>query len=118
MSYIRSTSNPEGLYIFCNMNDVVEFHKGSDFIGVMPAHVFNVLIDSYIEKSMEDAEFHDARIEEIFEDGEIKMKLSYGHHWEIVMWDTTWYYIARSNYGRSKPFWKTRLRRRLLGFWI
>ena len=118
MSYIRSGSNDEHLYIFCNMSDVVEFHKGGEFVGTMPANVFNKLIDMWIENSQEDTDHEGAVVSEVWVDGEPFTLLHYDHQWDIYMQHVTWYYIARSNYGRSKPFWKTRIRRRLLGFWI
>jgi len=124
MSYIRSTSNPEGLYIFANMSGIVEFHRFSEHVGDMPQDLFNVLIDSFIENYCEDTEFQKASIKEIFIEGkdrlggEFNMRLEYEHKWHIDMSYVTWYYIARSNYGRSKPFWKTRLMRRLFGNWV
>jgi hypothetical protein len=105
------------------MNDVVEFHKGPELIGLMPAKIFNVLIDIWVEGLYEDCEFHDASIKEIFVNvndrlgGEFYQRLSY-NHWHLDMSYTTWYYIARSNYGRSKPFWRIRLMRKLFGNWI
>lgn len=100
MSYIRSTSNPEGLYILGTHRNV-EFHKGEDFIGHMPQEIFNVLIDNYVDSYGEDCEFHDASVREIFSDGSYVMRLMY-EDWYIDMWDVTWYFIAHSNYGRSK----------------
>ena len=124
MSYIRSTSNNENLYVFANMGAIVEFHKGTELIGTMPQDVFNGLIDKYIENFCEDTEFHGAMISEVFYKqperlgGEFKMRLEYNHEWGIEMQDVTWYYIARSNYGRSIPRWKIRLLRRLFGYII
>jgi len=117
MSYIRSTSNPEGLYIWGQEDGNCRFMVGPDIVGTMPTHVFNVLIDLYVDSHEEYTEFRDAKIEEVWtgdpmNGGEVKMRLSYGHKWHIDMWDATWYYIARSNYGRSKPRWKQKLMRR------
>ena len=84
----------------------------------MPVDIFNQLIDIWIENGYDDAEFHDADVKEIWTGGEHMMKLEYNHKWHIDMSYVTWYYIARSNYGRSKPFWRTRLIRRLFGNWI
>ena len=124
MSYIRSTSNKELLYIFANMNGIVEFHRGPELVGKMPQEIFNGLIDKYIENFCDDVEFHDATITEVFYKeperlgGEFKMRLEYNHEWGIEMQDVTWYYIARSNYGRNKPRWKIRLLRRFFGYII
>ena len=111
MSYIRSPYNPEGLYIWAQVDGLCRFMVGPEIIGTMPENVSNVLIDMYVENHDEYTEFHDAKVEEVWVEGELKMRLSY-EDWHIDMWDVTWYYIARSNYGRSKPRWKWKLMRR------
>jgi hypothetical protein len=123
MSYIRSPYNPEGLYIWSQLDGMCVFMMGEDIIGKMPSDIFDALIDIYIEDPDDEyTEFHDARVEEVWIDTEngkeLRTRLSYNHEWEIDMWDVTWYYIARSNYGRSKPRWKLRWMRRIFGNWI
>jgi len=119
VSYIRSTTNPEGLYIVGTGKEV-EFYKGCEYPGVMPPDVFNKLIDKWIENYQEDTEIEGAKIEEVWINAKgdpSRMRLSY-KDWYIDMWYVTWYYIARSNYGRSKSPWKQRLMRRFFGNWI
>ena len=126
MSYIRSPYNPEGLYIWSQVDGMCHFMIGPDMVGKIPTEVFNQLIDNYIENHDEYTEVGDARIEEVWIDvsgekipeddvnpqkNELRMRLSY-KDWHIDMWDVTWYYVARSNYGRSKPRWKWKLLRR------
>jgi len=104
MSYIRSTSNPEKLYIFGNMAGDVEIYQGPKLIGYIPGDNFDKFIDLYIDNFCEDIEYNGIKIETVFpkDTGNgIKERLSYGD-WFIDMYDVTWYYIARSNYGRSK----------------
>jgi hypothetical protein len=118
MSYIRSTSNDEHLYIFANMDGIVEFHRGTELVGTMPQEIFNVLIDLYIQHFCEDVEFHDANVREMFVDGKPITRLEYKHNWQLDMQYVTWYYIARSNYGRSMPRWKRKLLRKFFGYII
>ena len=126
MSYIRNIYNPEGLYIFGNFKGQIEFHQGSDFLGTIPTETFDKLIDTYVENGYEECavkySFSDcvASIKEVIDKEGVKILLTYSgvKPMEVVMWDVTWYYIARSNYGRSKPHWKLRLMRRLFGNWI
>lgn len=122
MSYIRSPYNPEGLYIWSQDDGMCHFMIGPNMIGKIPTNIFNGLIDTYIENfNNEYIEFHDACVEEVWVDSgkgnELKTRLSY-EDWHIDMWDVTWYYIARSNYGRSKSSWRMRLMRTLLRNWI
>jgi len=104
MSYIRSTSNPERLYIFGSV-DGIEFNVGSIHKGNIPTDLFNKFIDSYIDGYEEELTQDGILLEEIFpadnKDHRISIRLSY-EDWHIDMWNVTWYYIARSNYGRSK----------------
>jgi hypothetical protein len=111
MSYIRSIENPEKLYIFGNGEDT-EFYEGSEFVGYIPTNIFNKLIDLHIDNFQEDCQYCGASIEETFEDGKFRMRLSYtgwplGKH--IDMWNVTWTCITENNYGRSKPRWKRKL---------
>ena len=100
------------------MGGIVEFHRFTEHVGNMPVDVFNGLIDTWIENCCEDTEFHNAIVSDVIVDGKPFTLLHYNHEWDIYMQYVTWYYIARSNYGRSKPFWKTRLIRRFFGNWI
>ena len=121
MSYIRSPYNPEGLYIFENMNEFVEIHQGSEYMGRIPAKLFNRLIDKYIEnyddytEVIQESNNHRLYVKEVIEGLGVKKVLKYEGLEPIKMWDVTWEYIARSNYGRTKPFWRIRLVRRLFG---
>jgi len=121
MSYIRGIYNPEGLYLFENMQGFVEVHQGPEYLGRIPAKLFNKLIDKHIENYDDYTEVVDnfnncnLSLTEVFEEGGIKKVLKYHRMEPIKMWDVTWEYIARSNYGRSKPFWRIRLVRRLFG---
>ncbi len=122
MSYIRSTSNPEELYIFSSGKEV-EVHQGPELIGKLPTKVMNGLIKKYIKKNQPDKCKHKgAKVQEVWvildNDGtilqekkdepsvdetmsgktEVMTKFSYGD-WEVYMYEVTWYYIAHSNVG-------------------
>ena len=113
MSYIRSTGNPEALYIWGDSEGVVTVMKGPEIVGKLPTSVMNGLIKKYIDEYCpDDCEYEGALVEEVWIPveteritEEMKMmsltstpmvRLSYGD-WKVDMWDVTWYYIARSN---------------------
>ncbi len=101
MSYIRSTSNPEGLYIWA---DQKEFYivKGPKTIGTIPINVFNGLIKKY-HKNFSDCTFKNAEIKEIKSGKNFKMCLSF-NNWKCIMWDVTWDYIVLANIKRIKSY--------------
>lgn len=98
MSYIRSISNPEGLYIF-GSEEGVEIMRGSEMIGVIPTEVFTGLIKEYIDGFCENCEYKGASIKEKWILGHPKTVLSY-NNFNIIMWEVTWYYIASNNYKK------------------
>ena len=118
MSYIRSTSNPEALYIWSEANGDCVFLMGTEIVGKMPREVFDGLIKLYVEEGdIEYTHYKDAKVEELIDgtewDGNTRLatRLSY-KDWHIDMWAVTWYYIAHSNYFRVKPnFWEKILHR-------
>ena len=96
MSYIRTTSNPERLYIWANAESVF-IQMGWNEIGSMPEHIFNGLIKKYIKNSYDDTKYKGAEIKEARDEaGNFKMELSFGD-WNCLMWRVTWDYIALSN---------------------
>lgn len=50
MSYIRNGSNPEGLYVFLNMDEEVEFHMKSELVFKVPAVLMDEFVLSYFER--------------------------------------------------------------------
>lgn len=103
MSYIRSTSNPESLYIWSN-GEYATIMKGPDIIGNIPERTINGLINKYIDDNLPDnCEYEGAKISEewisLNNSNHPMMVLSY-EDWEVIMWDVTWYYIAHSNYEK------------------
>jgi hypothetical protein len=103
------------------MDGYVEVYQGPEYLGKIPAKLFNRLIDKYIENFDDYTEVVDSfnndrlYVKEVIEKEGVKKELKYFGMEPIKMWDVTWEYIARSNYGRSKPFWRIRLVRRLFG---
>jgi hypothetical protein len=113
MSYIRSTGNPEAMYIWGDADCTVTVMKGPDVIGTLPTDVMDGLINKYINGNCpDDCDYKGAKVEEVWipvpteritEEMKIMslvstpmVRLSYGD-WKVDMWDVTWYYIARSN---------------------
>jgi hypothetical protein len=100
MSYIRSTSNPESLYIWGDLDNNAYVVMGPETIGKMPTHVLNGLIRKYHRNYCEDTKYKGAEIKETCIDGKFKMQLSY-KEWQCVMWRVTWDYIAFTNNKRD-----------------
>lgn len=113
MSYIRSGSNPEKLYIY-GTEDRAYICEGSKPDWWIPLDVFNGLIKNY-HKYFHDCprEYKGAKVEDVWVDQdnrecddesynpdldkllESKVKLSYGDNC-VYMWDVTWEYIVNS----------------------
>ena len=99
MSYIRSISNPEELYIWSN-GDIVTIMMGSKTIGNIPVSVFNGLIKRWIERCFEDCTYNKASINSD-NNKDCKVELKYKDI-NISMYYVTWYFIAVSNYKSIK----------------
>jgi hypothetical protein len=101
MSYIRSTSNPESLYIWGDLDQNAYVVMGSDTIGTMPTRTLNGLIKKYVRNDDDEScKYSGAEIKEVNVDGNFKMELSYKGKWKCHMWRVTWEYIALTNYSR------------------
>ena len=97
MSYIRSGSNPEGLYIFGD-GITTYFAQGiGEGTKKMPRSVFHGIIRKYHNSGDNDILFKGASLKTVWEhslDGnKPKIKLSFDD-WSIIMWETTWTHIA------------------------
>jgi hypothetical protein len=109
MSYIRSTSNPENLYIWSDGTNIT-IEMGGDTIGQIPTDVFDGLIVKCYKSWEDTIKYKKAKIEQVFiEDntkpkildtftqGDFKIKLSYDN-WELLMWEVTWDSVVYTNY--------------------
>ena len=111
MPYIRSTSNPEGLYIYSD-GESAHVILGCLEIGSLPEKTFDGLLKKYRKygKYFNYCDFNGAKIEEVWivsrdnqtvipgseadaTKNELRMKLSYGN-WYVIMWEVTWDYIT------------------------
>jgi hypothetical protein len=101
MSYIRSGSNPEKLYIW---GDGINFYieEGFNDSKVIPKKIFIGLIKKWLKNNWEDTTFKDASVKEVWvtddktNEKESKIELSYDG-WKIHMWLVTWVYITHTN---------------------
>lgn len=114
MSYIWSGSNPEGLYIWGD-GENVHIHKEKETIGSIPRNIFNGLIKKYVNNYYEDVDYDGAKLINCLvdlNDNEIqefnptggsnfKCVLSY-NGWRLAMWEVTWNYIVHNNYIQRK----------------
>jgi hypothetical protein len=111
MSYIRSLSNPEKLYIWGDMNDTLHISISAYHEMTMPTSVFNMLIKLYVKDhgSIENYSFNGGKLvyKHVgpFKDtpmgkiGEFKWVLTYKKQC-LEMWDSTWSLIVLQNMSR------------------
>ena len=66
MSYIRSGSNPEKLYIWGDAEDIVHISVGSVHGKTIPENIFHGLIRKYHRSHCGDADFKGASIKEVW----------------------------------------------------
>lgn len=116
MSYIRSGSNPEKLYIV-GTGEHVEIMEGSKDVWYIPYNIFHGLMRKFHRMYHEfPCKFKGATLDEVWvddngneqEDQEemltpktakiynCKVKFTYGEH-TVYMWYVTWAYIVYSN---------------------
>ena len=113
MSYIRSTSNPEGLYIFCTGKEVcICYHRRAlgnnstkdDALQFnVPTKVFHEVgrkwYNHEFEEDRDAVEFQGFRAElkwvDIGKVREHQVVLSYAGH-EIYLWEVTWHYVVEA----------------------
>lgn len=100
MSYIRSGSNPEKLYIWGDENNVVHIRDGSIDENTIPSNIFHGLIRRWHNNFGEDTFYKMASVKEVWilENGinSPKVELSY-NGWVYNMYYSTWCCIAYSN---------------------
>ena len=98
MSYIRSISNPEGLYIV-GTGENVEIHLGRKSAEpyktlYIPTKVFKGLIKKFAREDPDDyCKYEGALIEFVKIGNDFKWRLVYDD-WEVYMWEVTWEYIV------------------------
>ena len=115
MSYIRSTSNPESLYIWSdgkNANiSVGRSYKSKGRLEVyflIPVKTFETLLKK--SNGFHKAKYRGASVKEVYVrsnekrtkfdklmhmwPGDYQMRLSY-KNWHVDMWKVTWYYICK-----------------------
>jgi len=119
MSYIRSGSNPEKLYIWGDGENAC-IAEGSKDVWTIPIQTFNSFIRKFHRRSHDyPCQHKGVEIKEVWVDGnglawnseetldshlkrlECKVQLSYETH-SVIMWDVTWEYIVYSNIERLK----------------
>jgi hypothetical protein len=106
MSYIRSLSNPEHLYIIASSSGSVEFL--GEVSKRLPRHVFETIMSRWIKRYRPDKiRYKGAWIREIDEPGENQFRWEFGYKgWDapVIMWKTTLFYIAKDicDYRREK----------------
>jgi hypothetical protein len=123
MSYIRSGSNPEKLYIV-GTDSHIEVMEGSKDVWNIPYNVFQGLIKKYDRMLHEfPCEFKGAKLDEVWVDDNgheqenqeehltpetaliynCKVKLTYGEN-KVYMWFVTWEYITNGEMDFVRRF--------------
>jgi hypothetical protein len=88
VSYIRSTSNPEGLYVFGGAVGV-EWYQRSRHLFTMPYELFDAAARQYVEEDSVD--LPDLTIQLLVLDGNrLRVVLRWGRHEPVEMWEVTW----------------------------
>lgn len=118
MSYIRSWSNPENLYIWGDEENAT-IAEGTKKTWNIPLDIFNGLIKKFHRRYHDypcqykgaqveevwvyegDIEVDDMEVNPILTRSEHKIKLSYEDNY-VIMYDVTWEYIVYSNLNRFK----------------
>lgn len=109
MSYIRCTSNPEGLYIFGSSSGV-EIYQDQLPGKIIPYHIWNGFFKRYFEEfsgfwkhdnetKCDYGSYRGFRVGEMWEKEDThnlpKIYMRY-KDWKIVMWPVTFYYIEHN----------------------
>jgi len=95
MSYIRSISNPEGLYIWGGTQGI-EISVGSDPLLTIPRHIFRGVLKRWYRYG-ENVSYRGARMSQT---PDFKYQLEY-KDWEgrsVKAYDVTWTYIVTQNH--------------------
>lgn len=112
MSYIRCTSNPEGLYIWCG--DELNITRGCDYHETMPVDIFEGILEKWhyafhehgfeISDNEDESEYVEYKGAKL-----VEKKVTEGFKWvleykdiELPMWETTLYYMTDLNKMRWK----------------
>lgn len=99
MAFIRSTSNPEKLYIFGSITGLMEFYAGDQVSHSCDCDRFIEFMRRYIENRdrtlMDEEKFSYDNISIEEEETEFKMKLTVDD-WSILMYSVTWEQLVYS----------------------
>ncbi len=96
MSYIRSTSNPDHIYIWREVAEVF-ISEGSGNLKPpwrVPTKEFHALARTYVRGGRGVTPLRRGKLR-LTETKDFKIKLAYGRR-AVVMWEVTWDYIARN----------------------
>lgn len=99
MSYIRSTSNPEGLYAWAT-EDTVYLKENHLTENEIPRQIFETAIKKHLKNGEEDVIYKSFSIGETWEKDKFgvnlpKVIISY-KDWSYTMWYVTWFYIIKN----------------------
>lgn len=97
MSYIRSVSNPERLYIWGGSRGIVEIAVGSNDLLHIPRHVFRGILRRWYQRQDDITKYRGATMTQT---KDFKYELTY-KDWtrdeKVKAFDVTWMYIVTQN---------------------
>ncbi len=103
MSYIRSLSNPEGLYIIASMQGRVEIMGQEDGILSLPRHVFETILANWYDRDCPDEiRYKGAWILVGDNLNHFRWRFGYKDLWNLDLYDVTLHYIAQGCSERRK----------------
>lgn len=94
MSYIRSTSNPEGLYIWGERGGRVQIAVGNDLLSI-PRHVFRGLLKRWRNADLDDVTQYRGASMRVTKDFRFELRYDgWKKGKKITAYEVTWAYIA------------------------
>lgn len=119
MSYIRSLSNPEGLYIFGSKSGVEIYgpwKEDNSHFHLVPYEVWDGFCSEFVKEYDDELEYMGMSItyEKRKDGSDFKYYLKY-EDWELEMWAVTWDYII-SRYHDEYLLWRNKPINRFLRF--
>ncbi|MFH1742970.1 MAG: hypothetical protein ABIH23_28530 [bacterium] len=101
MSYIRSASNPEGLYVLCEQPGYVKFYWWKDEeetrTGSLPFPHFAEVCRQWEQQTCSGKSAHSGGFSAKMKDCKVHLRWKDDKgKWELYLWEVTWEHVVRS----------------------
>jgi hypothetical protein len=106
MSYIRCLSNPEGLYVWLDVNGMIAISVGTRKVRYVPFKSFVKFCKKWVKHWDYELEYKGFRTNE---SKKFKIEFSYKDEFKFEFWDVTWECLCRrikerESYVKFKSF--------------